>query len=74
MEGTDTLPMWHGGKVYYLSDQGSGSRLNIWSYDVVDGSREQVTHLADYDVKWPSIGLFAFDFRLGSTKPSCKAS
>ena len=30
-EGTDSLPMWHKNKVYYLSDAGDEHRLNIWS-------------------------------------------
>jgi tricorn protease len=55
-EGTDTLPMWHGQKVYYLSDQGEEHRLNIWSYDIKSGKRQQVTRFKDYDVKFPSIG------------------
>lgn len=55
-EGTDTLPMWHGQTVYYLSDAGPNSRLNIWSYDTNSGKRQQITKHRDYDVKWPSIG------------------
>ena len=55
-EGTDTLPMWHGDKVYYLSDAGPNHRLNIWVFDTVSGERRQVTEHADYDAKWPSIG------------------
>lgn len=55
-EGTDTLPMWHGKTVYYLSDAGSEHRLNIWSYDTTSGKTEQITKIADYDVKWPSMG------------------
>lgn len=55
-EGTDTLPMWHGERVYYLSDQGSNHKLNIWYYDTSNNERRQVTHFAEYDVKWPSIG------------------
>jgi tricorn protease len=55
-EGTDTLPMWHGALVYYLSDGGPEHRLNIWRYDTKSGRRDQVTHLAAFDVKWPSIG------------------
>ncbi|MEM7516243.1 MAG: hypothetical protein AAF368_04875, partial [Planctomycetota bacterium] len=55
-EGTDSLPMWHGSKVYYLSDAGPNHRLNLWSYDVTNEERTQVTSFADYDVKWPSIG------------------
>ncbi|MBI2823226.1 MAG: PDZ domain-containing protein [Planctomycetia bacterium] len=55
-EGTDTLPMWQGSTVYYLSDAGDSHRLNIWSYNTESGAREQITKFADYDVKWPSIG------------------
>lgn len=55
-EGTDTLPMWFGDTVYYLSDAGPKHRLNIWSYDTQGGKRKQITFAAAYDVKWPSIG------------------
>ena len=55
-EGTDTIPMWQGKKVYYLSDAGKNHRLNIWVYDTSNGSREQITSFSEYDVKWPSIG------------------
>ncbi len=59
-EGTDTIPMWvpgsDGSVVYYLSDNGPEHRLNIWSYAVAGGQREQVTSFADDDVRWPSIG------------------
>lgn len=53
-EGTDTLPMWNGDKVYYLSDQGPEHRLNIWVYE--GGKNRQVTSFKDFDVKWPSMG------------------
>ena len=55
-EGTDSLPMWQGKKVYYLSDAGDEARLNIWSFDIGSGERKQVTRFEDYDCKWPSIG------------------
>jgi len=55
-EGTDSLPMWHGDTVYYMSDAGPNHRLNIWSYDLPTKKRRQITRFADYDVKWPSIG------------------
>lgn len=55
-EGTDSLPMWHGQTVYYLSDADSDHKLNIWAYDVQAQHRRQVTRFTDYDVKWPSIG------------------
>ncbi len=55
-EGTDTIPMWHGSKVYYLSDNGPNHKLNIWSYDTDSGRREQVTNFAQFDCKFPSMG------------------
>lgn len=55
-EGTDTVPMWFGSKLYYLSDDGPSHRLNIWVYDLQSGTRSQVTTYADYDVKNPAMG------------------
>ena len=55
-EGTDTLPMWHGNTVYYLSDAGTNHRLNIWSYDTTNDKRRQLTTFKEFDVKFPSIG------------------
>lgn len=55
-EGTDTTPMWHGSKVYYLSDQGPEHRLNVWSYDTRTNARDQITNFTDYDCKFASIG------------------
>jgi tricorn protease len=55
-EGTDTIPMWHGDKVYYLSDAGPHHRLNIWSYDLSTEQRIQITHFSEYDIKWPADG------------------
>ena len=55
-EGTDTAPMWNGKILYYLSDAGTNSRLNIWKYDPASGEREQITKYADFDVKFPSMG------------------
>ena len=55
-EGTDTLPMWQGANIYYLSDGGPEHRLNIWRYDTKTSQRQQITHDADYDIKYPSIG------------------
>ena len=54
--GTDTNPMWHGQRVYYLSDAGPEKRRNIWFYDTRNSQRVQVTHFREYDVKWPSMG------------------
>jgi tricorn protease-like protein/C-terminal processing protease CtpA/Prc len=57
-EGTDTLPMWHGRKVFYLSDNcpEQGNVLNVFSYDVDSGKTAQVSKFTTHDVKWPAIG------------------
>ncbi len=55
-EGTDTVPMWQGQTLYYLSDAGPHHRLNIWSHDLASNTRKQVTHYTRYDIKWPSNG------------------
>jgi len=55
-EGTDTLPMWQGNMVYFLSDRGPEHRLNIWSFDVASGKSAQVTTSREFDAKWTSIG------------------
>ncbi|NOT28902.1 MAG: peptidase S41 [Planctomycetes bacterium] len=55
-EGTDTAPMWHGSTLYYLSDDGSEHRQNLWSLDPATLARKQLTKYADFDVKWPALG------------------
>ena len=55
-EGTDSLPMWVGSKLYFLSDREGDFRLNIWSYDPATDATTKVTDFSDYDVKWPSAG------------------
>ncbi len=54
--GTDTMPMWRGEVVYYVSDAGPENRLNIWQYNIKTGLRKQLTQFAEYDVRYPSIG------------------
>jgi tricorn protease len=65
-EGTDSLPMWHGDNIYYLSDAGKHHRLNIWVYETATGKRRQVTHFKDYDAKWPAVGPDHIIFQYGS--------
>ena len=57
-EGTDTLPMWHGSKVYYLSDRNKEDTnvLNVFAYDMDNDKTEQITHFKGTDVKWSAIG------------------
>jgi len=50
------LPMWHGKDIYFLSDQGSNKRFNIWKYNLDDKQSIQLTNFKDSDIHFPSIG------------------
>jgi len=54
--GTDTQPMWHNGKLYYLSDAGDEERLNIWMFNPNTGDRRQLTDFDEFDCKFASVG------------------
>lgn len=63
--GTDGAPMWAGHRLYYLSDRGTGFRLNLWCHDFAGSSDRQVTFFRDFDVDWPSIGNGRILFQQG---------
>jgi tricorn protease len=52
----DSLPMWHGKTLFFLSDRDANQRHNIWSLDTRTGALKQVTFFTDFDVQFPSIG------------------
>ena len=53
-DGMDAHPMWHGGRVYFLSDQ--GGTANIWSV-LPDGSdRRRHTEHGEWDARYPGMG------------------
>jgi tricorn protease len=54
--GTDSLPMWAGDDLVYVSDDGPSHKLNLWKYERATGTRTQLTQYADFDVKWPAMG------------------
>lgn len=61
----DEFPMWHGNKLYFLSDRGPEQRFNIWSYDFDGKEWKQLTQFADFDVHFPSIGPSDLVFEAG---------
>ncbi len=61
----DEIPMWHGDKVYFLSDRGKENRFNIWSYDTKTKATEQLTKFSGYDIHFPSIGPKEIVFEAG---------
>ncbi len=61
----DEFPMWHGKKLYFLSDRDASQRANIWSYDLESRATKQVTTFKDFDAHFPSIGPSDIVFEAG---------
>ncbi len=53
-DGIDAYPMWHDGRVYFLSDQ--GGTMNVWSIRPDGSDRRRHTDFEGWDARWPSIG------------------
>ena len=52
----DSLPMWNGKTLFFLSDRDASQRNNIWSLDTRNGNVKQITFFKDFDVQFPGIG------------------
>ncbi len=52
----DSVPMWHGDTLYFLSDRDENKRFNIWACDLKHDKVRQVTFFKEFDVHFPSIG------------------
>ena len=50
----DIFPMWHGDKVYFLSDR--DRTMNLFSYDLNTKETTKLTDYTLYDIKFPSLG------------------
>ena len=48
----DAKPIWIGDKIFFLSDQDDNMRLNIWAYDIEEGSTSQVTEFENFDISY----------------------
>ncbi|MCX8090515.1 MAG: PDZ domain-containing protein [Verrucomicrobiae bacterium] len=55
-DASESIPMWHGRTLYFLSDRDANKRFNLWAYDLERDRFRQVTFFTDYDVHFPSIG------------------
>jgi tricorn protease len=63
--GGDEFPMWHGDKIYYISDRGPEERMNLWAYDTKTATSEQLTKYKDLDIHYPSLGTEEIVFEQG---------
>jgi tricorn protease len=53
---SDSMPMWHGREVIFLSDRGVKGIANLWSYSLDSGEVRRLTDFEDSGVRFPSIG------------------
>lgn len=64
-DANDSLPMWHGDTLYFLSNRDASQRDNLWAYDTRRDRFRQVTFFKEFDVKFPSIGPADIVFECG---------
>ncbi|MEZ4899401.1 MAG: PDZ domain-containing protein [Saprospiraceae bacterium] len=64
---TDGKPAWAGDKVYFISDQASDMRRNIWSYHTKTKQAKQITDFKDFDITYLSAGPQDLVFEVGGT-------
>ena len=51
---TERDPMWIGDRIYFASDR--TGKMNLYEFDPASKRTRQITHYADWDVRWPSRG------------------
>jgi tricorn protease len=59
----DIIPMWHGNKIYFVSDR-TGT-MNLFVYNTATKATKQLTTYDNYDIKFPSIGDNAIVYENG---------
>lgn len=62
--GTSKTPMWHDGRVYFLSDR--DGIMNLWSVDAGGLDPRQHTFHKSWDVKSPSLSSGRIAYQLGA--------
>ncbi len=61
----DIIPMWHGDKIYFLSDRDENARMNLYVYEIPTKKTRKLTNFEDYDIKFPSLGPDSIVFENG---------
>ncbi len=49
----DVFPMWHGDKIFFLSDR--DRTMNLFAYDLNTKELMKMTQFTEYDIKFPTI-------------------
>ena len=53
-DGINAFPMWHAGRIWFLSDK--GGTMNIWSMRPDGSDLKRQTEFKDWDARWPGMG------------------
>jgi tricorn protease len=61
----DIIPMWHGERIYFLSDRDDLKRMNLYVSDLKTKTTTRLTDFKDFDIKFPSLGDRAIVFENG---------
>lgn len=62
-DNQNIFPMWHGDKIYFLSDR--DRTMNLFVYDLNTKATTKITTYTNFDVKFPSLGNESIIFENG---------
>jgi len=62
-DAQDIFPMWHGDKIYFISDR--DRIMNLFVYNTTTKETSKLTNFTDYDIKFPNLGDKAIIFEKG---------
>jgi tricorn protease len=64
-DATEGKPVWVKNNIYYIGDNGSGARRNIWKYDTGKKNHQQLTKFSAIDINHMSAGSDELVFEAG---------
>lgn len=63
-QGMNAFPMWHGDRIWFLSDR--DGMANLYSMKLDGSNLEQHTHHEEYVVRWPCLGDKSIVYTVGA--------
>ncbi|MFY7953712.1 MAG: protease, partial [Armatimonadaceae bacterium] len=61
----DIFPMWHGDRIYFVSEREESHQANLYVMDVKDRKPRRLTGFTEFAVKFPSLGDTGIVFENG---------
>ena len=62
-DNQNIYPMWHGDKIYFLSDR--DRTMNLFVYDLNTQTTTKITDYTNFDIKFPSLGNESIIYEVG---------